>query len=106
MTMRIRKFKPIVTRYEMQVRRRLEKKGVPFTPQKKIYTKSGRNYLVDIFIPSKIVVEVGYIGNADVQEDEDLKASGYIVLRFRNKEVRRNVAAVVEQIEKTRASEK
>lgn len=57
---------------------------------------------MDIFVPPRIVVEIGYVGPEDIQEDEDLKASGYTVLRFKNDEVRGDIAAVIEQIRKVR----
>lgn len=79
-------------------------KGVPFKAQERIRTRSGRVYRVDVFVPPLLVVEIGHVGAEDVQEDEDLKASGYTVLRFKNVEVCDSVAAVVEQIMKTRIS--
>lgn len=95
-------FQPKVTPEEKCVQRRLERRKIPFEPQKHIQTKSGRRYLVDFYIPPKIVVEIGYIGAEDVQEDEDLKDSGYTVLRFRNGEVKRDVGAVCNQIQQIR----
>lgn len=95
-------FKCVVTSHELRVRKRLTKKGIPFQPQKRIKTQSGRVYRVDIFVPPRIVVEIGYVGPEDIQEDEDLKASGYTVLRFKNDEVRGDIAAVIEQIRKVR----
>jgi len=94
--------KPKITREEYRLRRRLKKEGIPFTAQAKIKTKSGRAYLVDILINEKIVVEVGYISATDIQEDADLRESGYTVLRFRNKEVNRNIAKVIATIKKVR----
>jgi very-short-patch-repair endonuclease len=97
-------FRCVVTIYEYRVRKRLEKKGIPFKAQEKIRTVSGRAYRVDIFLPPRLVVEIGHVGFEDLQEDEDLKASGYTVLRFKNVEVRKNLAGVVQQIQKARIS--
>ena len=94
------RFKCVVTSHELRVRKRLTLKGIPHKPQERIRTKSGRVYRVDIFIPPHLVVEIGHVGPEDIQEDEDLKASGYTVLRFKNDEVRANVVAVVQQIQK------
>jgi very-short-patch-repair endonuclease len=77
----------------------MEKRGIPFEAQKRVYTKSGRRYLVDFLIPPKLVVEVGYISAEDMQEDQDLRDSGYTVLRYRNKEITRGVGVVCLEIE-------
>jgi len=97
-----KRFKPKVTEEEYRLRAYLKKEGIPFTPQIKITTKSGRTYLVDILVNENIVVEVGHVGLTDIQEDEDLRESGYTVLRFKNKEVNRNIKKVVETIKKAR----
>jgi very-short-patch-repair endonuclease len=65
-------------------------------------TKSGRRYLVDLLLDPKLVVEIGFVGFEDIQEDEDLKASGYTVLRFKNKEVKSDLAGVCDQIDHER----
>jgi very-short-patch-repair endonuclease len=64
----------------------------------KVATKSGRTYTVDIFIPKKLVIEVGYINEIDIQEREDLQQTGYTVLNFRNKEVQNNIQSVIQAI--------
>jgi very-short-patch-repair endonuclease len=94
------RFKVVVTSHELRVRKRLTLKGIPHKPQERIRTQSGRAYRVDIFIPPHLVVEIGHFGPEDIQEDEDLKASGYTVLRFKNDEVCANVASVIQQIQK------
>jgi very-short-patch-repair endonuclease len=96
------KFKPRVSPYEKRVRKRLERRRIPFDAQKQITTKSGRRYQVDLFVPPKLVVEIGFVGIEDIQEDEDLKASGYNVLRFKNKEVKSDLAGVCDQIDRER----
>lgn len=97
---KFRRFKPKVTRAEKLLCARLKEKGIPFTSQAKITTKSGHRYLVDILINPKIIIEVGYVGLTDIQEDEDLRESGYIVLRFKSKEVISNTKHVIEKIKK------
>jgi very-short-patch-repair endonuclease len=96
------RFRVTVTKPEKRLRKRLEKRGVPFDAQKKIITKSGRCYKVDLFISPKLVVEVGYYGPDDMQEKEDLEASGFTVLWFRNTEIQQKLGAVCEQIEQER----
>jgi very-short-patch-repair endonuclease len=99
-----RRFKPIVTKTEYRLRARLTKEGIPYNAQARVKTKSGRTYLVDMLINENIVVEVGHIGLIDIQEDEDLRDSGYTVLRIKNKEVTRNIRKVVETIKKARGA--
>ena len=95
-------FKPKVTKEERRLCAYLRKEGISFTAQARVQTQSGRRYLVDMLIDGSIVVEVGHIGVIDLQEDEDLRNSGYTVLRVKNKDVTRNVHAVVEAIKKAR----
>jgi very-short-patch-repair endonuclease len=97
-----RRFKPKITEAERRLCARLKKEGIPFKSQAKVKTKSGRRYLVDLLINESIIVEVGYVGLIDVQEDEDLRGSGYTVLRIKNKEVTHNIKKVVETIKKVR----
>ena len=80
-------FRPTITKYERRLQTRLRKEGIPFKAQAKIHTKSGRTYLVDILIPPSLVIEVGYINKADIQEHEDLKQTDYTVLHFKNREI-------------------
>jgi very-short-patch-repair endonuclease len=96
-----KRFKPKITKEEHRLQAHLKKEGIPFTPQTKIKTKSGRTYLVDFLIPPNIVVEVGHIGITDIQEDEDLKETGYTVLRFQNKEINHKIKKVMQTIKKT-----
>lgn len=91
-----------MTKAELRLRRRLKKENVPFQAQVKVHTSNGRNYLVDLLIDNHIIVEVGYVGITDVQENEDLRKDGYTVLRFRNNEVRRSLSGVVETIKNAR----
>jgi very-short-patch-repair endonuclease len=98
----VRRFKPKVTKEERRLCAYLRKEGIPFTAQARVQTQSGRRYLVDMLIDGSIVVEVGHIGVIDLQEDDDLRNSGYIVLRFKNKEVMCNVKLVAETIKKVR----
>jgi len=107
----VRRFKPKVTRAEKLLCAELRKEGIPFQPQVKIKTKSGRTYLVDILVNEKIVVEVGYVGLTDIQEHEDLRESGYTVLHFRSQEIMRNlkkgnIKKIVEAIRKTMEAQK
>jgi very-short-patch-repair endonuclease len=76
----------------------LKEKGINFVAQMKVATKSGRTYTVDIFIPKKLIIEVGYINEIDIQEREDLQQTGYTVLNFRNKEVQKNIQSVIQAI--------
>jgi very-short-patch-repair endonuclease len=94
-----RRFTPKVTRPELILRRRLRKRGIPFVPQKRIKTTSGRRYLVDLLFAPKLVVEVGYIGDEDVQEDEDLRVDGYTVLRYSNRQVTQDVGKICDEID-------
>jgi very-short-patch-repair endonuclease len=97
----VRRFKPKVTKEERYLCRHLRKERIPFTAQARVQTQR-RRYLVDMLIDGFIVVEVGHVGVIDLQEDEDLRSSGYIVLRFKNKEVMHNVKMVTETIKKVR----
>jgi very-short-patch-repair endonuclease len=103
---KIKRFRPKITKAEYQLRNRLKKGGIPFQAQAKIHTKSGRNYLVDLLIDNHLVVEVGYVGITDIQENQDLQDSGYTVLHFKNEEVLRNLKTVVETIKKMREHER
>jgi len=90
--------KPKVTKYEYRLREALKKEGIPFRPQLRVATKSGRTYTVDIAISPTLIIEVGYIGNIDIQEHEDLKETGYTVLHFKNKEVQNNLSNIIKTI--------
>ena len=89
-----------VTGTERRLCHVLQRRGVPFVPQRKVATTSGRAYTVDVFIPKKIVIEVGYVNDVDVQEYEDLKQTGYTVLHFRNKQVQNHIQGVMHTIKK------
>lgn len=98
MTLFPKPFKPIVTKYERKLCHALKQESIPFTPQKKIRTKSGRTYTVDIFIPPTLIIEVGYINPTDIQEHEDLKQTGYTVIAVPNKEIQNNLHKIVQLI--------
>jgi very-short-patch-repair endonuclease len=97
-----RPFKARATSTERKLCRALEEKGIPFVTQMKIATKSGRTYFVDIVLPQKIVIEVGFMNEIDIQEREDLIQTGYTVLNFQNKEVNNNIQDVIQTIKKAR----
>jgi very-short-patch-repair endonuclease len=86
------------TSTERRLCRVLEEKGIPFVAQMKVATKSGRTYTVDIFIPKKLIIEVGYINEIDIQEREDLQQTGYTVLNIPNREVQDNIQNVIRTI--------
>jgi len=102
--------KPQATSSENKLHRALIKEGIPFVAQKRITTKSGRDYTTDIvilkdfkIIPKNLmIVEVGYVNGADIQEYEDLMQTGYTVLHFKNKEIEKNINKVVQTIKKAR----
>jgi len=96
--LRPKPFKLTITKYERRLCNALKHAGIPFTPQAKIKTKSGRTYTVDIFIPTTLIVEVGFINEIDIQEHEDLKQTGYTVLPVPNKEIKQNIDKVVSTI--------
>jgi len=95
-------FKARATSTERKLCRVLEEKGIPFVAQMKVATKSGCSYTVDIFIPEKLIIEVGYINEIDIRELEDLQQTGYTVLHFPNKEVQDNIQNVIQTIKKAR----
>jgi len=98
----IPKFEAKATSTEHKLCRALKENGIPFLPQQKVATNSGRIYIVDIAIPEKLIIEVGYINEIDIQELEDLQQTGYTVLHFPNKEVQDNIQNVIQTIKKAR----
>jgi len=97
-----------VTKPEIWLRKALRKARMPFKAQEKIKCKSGREYVVDILVRKRLVIEVdGTIHDTpqqqyqDKQRDQDLIESGYTVLRIRNYEIRENLKTVIKNIKKT-----
>jgi very-short-patch-repair endonuclease len=101
-----RPYKARATSTERKLWRVLEEKGISFMAQMKVATRSGRSYTVDIFIPERLVIEVGYLNEIDIQELEDLQQTGYTVLHFRNKEVQNRIQSVIQIIKRAQLKNK
>jgi len=99
-----RKFAPKVTKAEMTLFHALNKAGIPFKTQIYIKTKH-RDYLVDFLISPNIVVEVdGKSHNSEIRKmkdtlkDQQLTDLGYMILRFKDSEIKKNINTVIATI--------
>lgn len=99
---------PTVTRAEIRLHLGLTRAGIEFLSQQPLDGKDGRHWLVDFYVFPKIVVEVnGATHNSfnrqakDELKNKDLGERGFIVLRFPDREIWKNLAEVVATIKRT-----
>ncbi|MDT7891530.1 MAG: DUF559 domain-containing protein [Thermoproteota archaeon] len=95
------------TKPEMKLFELLKKHGINFTTQFPILIKKYKKYVyVDFLIENKLVVEVDGIKHfkskarikKDIIKDKALRAKGYSILRFSDKEIFENPENVIEKI--------
>lgn len=101
--MKKKKFTPRVTPAEKRFfHEGLKKAHIPFERQKYIKGASGKTYLVDGVVASNIVTSID--GNVhqnptqamkDMQRDEDLRKAGWLVIRFENWEIYKQLGKCV-----------
>lgn len=110
MTWKIKKFAPKVTKAELHFffsRYGLKSTGIRFITQEPAKGKSGRYYRVDGWVAPNILIEIDGATHDDPRQqekdelrDQDLEAAGFIIVRFKNREVWRHLAACVRTVKK------
>lgn len=105
---KIRRFAPVVTEPErIFFHKGLKNAGVPFKTQQLLRGASGRRYRVDGLVTPNIVVEIDGESHdhwkqklKDEARDKDLREVGYLVIRFKNWEVRKQLGKCVAAVKR------
>ena len=105
---KIKKFAPRVTKAEFHFffsKNGLKSARIPFKTDLLIQGKSGRWYQADGLVTPNINVEIDGETHDDFcqqlkdeERDKDLRAAGFVIFRFKNREVWKNLASCVQVV--------